>query len=74
MATHFVDHAVPGVTGVVYDDVDFAVAELCGLLDERLEVFVVEHVAWCGDGLAAALVDGVGDVLCLFCFAIVVSP
>ena len=62
--TDFVDHAVPGVACVVDDDVDLAVAELCGLLDERLEVFVVEHVAWGGECLAAVLVDGVGDGFC----------
>jgi hypothetical protein len=45
LRAHLVNHAVPGVACVVDDDVDFAVAELCGLLDERLEVFVVEHVA-----------------------------
>ena len=39
------NHAVPGVASVVDDDVDFTVAELCGLLDERLKILVVEHVA-----------------------------
>lgn len=67
------DHAVPGVAGVVDDDVDLAVAKFCSLLDEGFEVFVVEHVAWGSDGLAAALVDGVGDALCLFCFDNLVS-
>jgi hypothetical protein len=46
--------------------VDLAVAELCGLLDEGVEVFVIEHVAWGGNGFATALVDGVDDALCLF--------
>jgi hypothetical protein len=71
--TDLVDHTVPSVTCIIDDDVDLAVAELCGLLDERVEVFVVEHVAWGGNGFATALVDGVGDALCLFCFGIVVS-
>lgn len=61
------DHAVPGVACVVDDDVDLAVAEVCGLLDERVKVFVVEHVAWGSDCLAAGLVDGIGDGLCLLC-------
>ena len=61
------DHAVPGVACVVDDDVDLAVAEVCGLLHERFEVFVVEHVSWCGDSLATALLDGFYNVLCLFC-------
>jgi hypothetical protein len=64
---YFVDHAVPGVACVVDDDVDFAVAEVCGLLDERVEVCVVEHVSWGGDGLAAGLVDAVCDALCFVC-------
>lgn len=62
------DHSVPGIACVVDDDVDLAVAEVCGLLDEGLEVFVVEHVAWGGERLAAVLVDGVGDGLCFFCW------
>jgi len=62
--TYLVDHAVPGVACVVDDDVDFAVAEVCGLLDERVDVLVVEHVSGDSEGLATALVDGVRDVLC----------
>lgn len=58
------DHAVPGVACVVDDNVDLAVAEVCGLLDERVDVLVVEHVSGDSEGLAAALVDGVCDVLC----------
>ena len=61
------DHAVPGVACVVDDDVDLAVAEVCGLLDERVDVFVVEHVSGDSECLAAALVDGICDVLCFIC-------
>lgn len=61
------DHAVPGVTCVVNDDVDLAVAEVCGLLDEGFEVFVVEHVSWRSDCLTTALLDGVYDALCFRC-------
>jgi hypothetical protein len=43
--------------------VDLAVAEVCGLLDQRVDVFVVEHVAGDGEGLATVLVDGVCDAL-----------
>jgi hypothetical protein len=68
-----VNHTVPSIPSVVDDDVDLAVAELCSLLHKRVEVLVVEHVAWGGDGFATALVDGIGDALCLFCFGIVVS-
>ena len=63
------DHTVPGVACVVDDDVDLAVAELCGLLDERVEVLVVEHVSGRSDGLATVLVDGVCDALCFVCIA-----
>jgi hypothetical protein len=68
-----VNHAVPGVASVVDDDVDFTVAELCGLLDERLKILVVEHVARGGNGFPATLVDSIGNILCLFYFAIIVS-
>ena len=62
--TNLVDHAIPGVACVVDDDVDLAVAEVCGLLDQRIDVFVVEHVSGDSECLAAALVDGICDVLC----------
>ena len=65
--TYFVDHAVPGVACVVDDDVDLAVAKVCGLLDERVDVCVVEHVSRDSEGLATALVDCVCDVLCFVC-------
>ena len=65
--TYLVDHAVPSVACVVDDDVDLAVAEVCGLLDERVDVFVVEHVSGDSECLAAALVDGVCDGLCFVC-------
>lgn len=61
------DHAVPGVACVVDDDVQLAAAEVCGLLDEGVDVLVVKHVSRDGEGLAAALIDGVGDALCFVC-------
>ena len=67
------NHAVPGVASVVDDDVDFTVAELCGLLDERLKILVVEHVARGGNGFSAALVNSIGNILCLFYISIIVS-
>ena len=67
------NHAVPGVASVVDDDVDFTVAEICGLLDERLKILVVEHVARGGNGFPATLVDSIGNILCLFYFAITIS-
>ena len=44
----FMDHAVPRISRIVNDDVDFSVAELCGFLDEDREVCWVGDVA--GDG------------------------
>jgi len=67
LRTYLVDHAVPGVACVVDDDVDLAAAEVCGLLDERVDVLVVEHIAGHGEGLAAVLVDGVCDGFGFFC-------
>jgi hypothetical protein len=67
MLTYFVDYAIPGVACVVDDDVDLAAAEVCGLLDQRVDVPVVEHVSRDGEGLAAVLVDGVCDGFCFFC-------
>lgn len=64
---YLVDHAVPGVACVVDDDVDLAAAEVCGLLDERVDVLVIEHVSRGSERLAAVLVDGVCDGLCFFC-------
>lgn len=64
---HLVDHAVPGIARVVDDDVDLAVAKVCGALDDFLDVLSVGHVAGYGDGLAAGLVDVVGDGAGLLC-------
>ncbi|KAJ3474285.1 hypothetical protein NLG97_g9913 [Lecanicillium saksenae] len=61
LVRHLVDDAVPGVAGVVDDDVDLAVAKLGGLVDEQLDVGLVEDVAGHADGLAARLVNGLGD-------------
>jgi hypothetical protein len=62
-----VDYAIPGITCVVDDDVDLTAAEVCGLLDQRVDVFIIEHVSRDGEGLAAVLVDSVCDALCFFC-------
>lgn len=55
------NHAVPSVAGVVDDDVNLAIAEVSGLLDERVKVFVVQHISWSGDSLSATLVDSIRD-------------
>ena len=64
LVRHLVDHPVPRVPRIVDDDVDLAVAKLCGFLDERLDVGVVEDVAGDGDGGAAGRGYGGGYVLC----------
>lgn len=67
IATYLMNHTIPGVTCIVDDDMNLAFAELCGFLDEFVEVCVVEHIAWDGEGFAAVLVDGVGDLFCFGC-------
>lgn len=57
------DYTVPGETGVVDDDVDFAVAKFGCFLDQVLVVGGVDDVACYGDGGAAGLIDRVGDGL-----------
>ena len=54
---HFVDDAVPGVSGVVDDDVYLAVAELRGFLYESLDVVFGENISGYGNGAAAGGVD-----------------
>jgi hypothetical protein len=41
LVRHLVDDAVPCVASVVDDDVNLAVAKLCGFLDKCLDVVVV---------------------------------
>ena len=67
LVRHLVDHAVPRVARVVDDDVDLAVAEVGGFLDERLDVRVVEYVAGDRDGRAARLLDVVDYGLRFLC-------
>lgn len=65
--THLVDDAVPCEAGVVYDDVDLAIAKLSSSLDELLDVSVDHHVDLDANGTASILVDLVGYIFCLFC-------
>jgi len=66
LVRHLVDDAVPCVARVVDDDVDLAVAEVCGVFDELGDVGVVHHVAHDSDGGAARCVDAVDDSFSLF--------
>jgi hypothetical protein len=60
------DDAVPGVAGIVHDDMDLAIAKLGGLLNQSLKVCVVKHVTRDGKGTTARLVYLVGDIFGLF--------
>ena len=65
---HPVDHAVPRVARVVDEDVDLAVAEVGGRLDELGEVRGVGHVAGDGDGaVRVGVVDGFCDCVTFCC-------
>lgn len=56
-----VDHTVPRITGVVDDDMNLAVSELGGLLDQHFDVVGIGHVAGDRKGTAGAgVVDGFG--------------
>ena len=65
--TYLVNHAVPGVASVVNNDVNLPATKLSSLLDERIDVFVVEHVSGNREGLATILVDGIRNAFRLFC-------
>jgi len=62
-----VDHSVPREACVVHDDVDLAVAELCRLLDQLVDVGVDEDVAGHGDCAAARFVDLARYVIGFLC-------
>lgn len=38
---HLMDDTVPGVAGIIYDDVDLAIAKLGGLFDQSFKVCIV---------------------------------
>lgn len=58
------DHTVPSVACVVDDDVDFTGAEVCGFLDQLVDVVVVQHVTGNGNGTASLFLDLLGDLRC----------
>jgi hypothetical protein len=67
---HLVNNTIPGEAGVVDNDVNLAVAKLCGLLDKIGKVCVVKDVAGDSDGLAAVVSDGLRSGSGLFCLDI----
>jgi hypothetical protein len=56
---HLVDDAIPRVACVVDDDVDFAITEGGGFLDEGCDVRRGEHVAGDSEGRTTGGDDGV---------------
>lgn len=56
------DNTIPGVTSIVDNDMDLAVAEFGSLLDQVLDVLSVHDIAGYSDSLASRLVDVVGDI------------
>lgn len=52
---------IPRETRVVDDDMDLAIAKVGCFLHEIVDVFVVEDIARNRGGLAASLVDALGD-------------
>lgn len=59
-----VNHPVPGVPGVIDDDVDLATSKLGRLVHQHGEVAGVRHIAGHGDGaVGARIVDGLCDGL-----------
>ena len=64
LVSHLVDYPVPGVAGVVDDDVDLAVAVLrCGF-DQLVHVGGVGHVARDGDGgTRVCIIDFLGGLV-----------
>ena len=61
------DDAVPCEASIVDYYVDLAVAKLRRLLDKRIDVGTVQHVARYGDRTAAGLVDRFGYCFCFLC-------
>lgn len=57
---HLVDDTVVCVAGIVDNDVNLAPTKLGGLVDQRLNVLRVEHIARHGDRPPARRVDAVG--------------
>ena len=62
------DDAVPSISSIVDNDVDLAVAKLCCLLDQLVDVVIVEHISRNGNCPAARLVDFIYYILGLLCF------
>ena len=61
------DDAVPGVPGVVDDDIDLAIAKLGGALDEGINVVCLEDISRDSNGLAAIGLDALSDSVALVC-------
>lgn len=67
LVRHLVNDAVPGIPGVVDDDIDLAITKLGGALDESVYVVCLENVAGDGDSLATIGLDALSDGVALVC-------
>jgi len=65
--TNLMDDTVPGISSIVDNDVDLAVAKLCGFLNQLVDVVIVEHISRNSNCLAARLVDFIYYILGLLC-------
>ena len=61
---HFMNHAIPRITRIINNNVDLAISECCGFLDQDGEVRRVRDVSWDGDrAVGRSVVDIFGDLL-----------
>jgi len=57
---YLVDDAVPCEPGIVDDDMDLPISELCRFLHQRVDVRAVEHISRYGNCASARFVDLLG--------------
>lgn len=65
LVSDLVNHAIPGVAGIVDDVMDLTPAKLCGLLDKDIEVSLVRDIArysnrTVGRGVVDGFCNGIG--------------
>lgn len=48
---------IPGVAGIIHNNMDLAIAKLSCLLDKLVDVLIVEHVTWNGQSFTSIVVD-----------------
>ncbi len=55
------DDTVPGIAGIVHDDVDLSISKFRSLLNQSLKICIIEHVTSNSDCTTAGLVYAIGD-------------